>query len=52
MEEEYDRILRVASQIQNNAVLAWDIRVTLVLITSMRKSELLNLTWADIDFAV
>jgi integrase len=49
-EDECDRILRIASQIQNDAILEWDILVTLALTTGMRKSELLNLTWADIDF--
>jgi integrase len=49
-EDECDRILRAASQIQNNAILEWDILVTLAITTGMRKSELLNLTWADIDF--
>ncbi len=49
-EVECERILKAASQIQNDSVLAWDITITLALTTAMRKSELLNLTWADIDF--
>ena len=50
-DEECDRILRTASGIQNDAILEWDILITLALTTGMRKSELLNLCWADIDFA-
>ena len=49
-EAECERILKAASQLQNDSVLAWDITITLALTTAMRKSELLNLTWADIDF--
>ncbi|MHC4509832.1 MAG: tyrosine-type recombinase/integrase [Planctomycetota bacterium] len=50
-DEECDRIVTTASGIQNDAVLEWDILITLALTTGMRKSELLNLSWADIDFA-
>jgi len=49
-EDECDRILRSASDFQNDAILEWDILITVALTTGMRKSELLNLTWADIDF--
>jgi integrase len=49
-EEECNRLLRAASEIQNDLILEWDIVIILALITAMRKSELLNLTWADIDF--
>ena len=50
-EDECDRILRAASQVQKDSLLEWDIVITLALTTAMRKSELLNLTWADVDFA-
>jgi len=49
-EDECSRILSAASRIQNDAILEWDILITLALTTGMRKSELLNLAWADIDF--
>lgn len=49
-EAECDRILRAASQVQKDALLEWDLVITLALTTAMRKSELLNLTWADVDF--
>jgi integrase len=49
-DDECNRILRAASQIPNASILEWDIMITLALVTAMRKSELLNLTWGDIDF--
>jgi integrase len=49
-DDECARILRASSQVQNNSVLEWDLMITLALVTAMRKSELLNLTWGDIDF--
>jgi integrase len=48
--EEIDRILRIASQIQNESVLEWDLIITLAITTGMRKSEMLNMVWTDIDF--
>jgi len=48
--EEIDRILRVASQIQKESVLEWDLIITLTRTTGMRKSEMLNMVWSDIDF--
>ena len=49
--EEIDRILRIASQIQNESVLEWDLIITMAITTGMRKSDLLNMVWSDIDFA-
>ena len=49
--EELKRILRVASQVQNQSVLEWDLLITLAITTGMRKSEMLNLVWSDIDFS-
>jgi len=49
-EDECCRILKAASQIQKDSILEWDIMITLALTTAMRKSELLNLTWMDVDF--
>lgn len=48
--EEINRILRAASQFQNPNVLEWDLMITLAITTGMRKSELLNMVWSDIDF--
>lgn len=48
--EECERIIRAASDFQNESVLEWDIIITLALTTAMRKSELLNLVWSDVDF--
>ena len=48
--EEINRILRAASQFQNADVLEWDLMITLAITTGMRKSELLNMVWSDIDF--
>ena len=48
--EEMDRILRIASHIQNESVLEWDLLITLAITTGMRKSEMLNMVWTDIDF--
>ena len=49
--EEMERILRAASQVQNVGVLEWDLMITLAITTGMRKSELLNMVWSDIDFS-
>ncbi len=48
--EEIDRMVRIASQMQNESVLEWDLIITLAITTGMRKSEMLNMVWADIDF--
>jgi integrase len=47
---EMDRILGTASKVQNETVLEWDLVITLALTTGMRRSELLNLVWSNIDF--
>ena len=49
-DDELNRMVRVASQVQNVSVLEWDIMITLAVTTGMRKGELLNLVWSDIDF--
>jgi len=49
--EEISHILRVASQFQNPSVLEWDLLITMAITTGMRKSEMLNLVWSDIDFS-
>ena len=47
---EMDRMLRSASELLNESVLEWDLLITLALTTGMRRSELLNLVWSNIDF--
>ena len=42
--------MRAASQFQNPEVLEWDLMITLAITTGLRKSELLNMVWSDIDF--
>ncbi len=49
--EEIDRLISAASQIQDPSVLEWDLLITLAITTGMRKSELINLVWSDIDFS-
>ncbi|MFB0524738.1 MAG: tyrosine-type recombinase/integrase [Phycisphaerae bacterium] len=49
-DDECGRMLRTASQVQNESVLKWYLTITLALTTAMRKSELPNLVWSDIDF--
>jgi integrase len=49
-DDEIDRMLRVASELQNPDVLEYDLMITLALTTGLRKSELLNLVWSDVDF--
>lgn len=47
--DECNRMIKVARDIK--ADLRWDMLIITALCTGMRRSELLNLTWADIDFA-
>lgn len=48
--EEIDSMIRAASSLQNPSVLEWDLLIILAITTGLRKSELLNLVWSDIDF--
>jgi len=48
-DEECERILRAAKEIKNP--LRWDILIYLALTTGMRRGELLNTVWMDVDFA-
>ena len=54
-EAEYDRIVRAAqdfvSQRKDGTVVRWDLLVLMALCTGMRRGELLNCTWSDIDLA-
>lgn len=49
-EEECNRLLKATSEIQKEEILEWDLMITLALTTGLRKSEILNLVWSDIDF--
>jgi len=48
--EEIDRMLKTAAELQSKFHLEWHLIITLALTTGMRRSELLNLVWNDIDF--
>lgn len=48
--KEIDSMIKAASQLQNPDVLEWDIVITVAITTGMRKGELLNMVWSDIDF--
>lgn len=49
--EEISRMVRAASELQKESVLEWDVLISLAVTTGMRKSELLNMVWSDIDFS-
>ncbi len=49
-EEQCNRLIREAFEYQKDWVLEWDLVITLALTTGMRKSEILNTVWSDIDF--
>ncbi|AQQ70911.1 Tyrosine recombinase XerD [Limihaloglobus sulfuriphilus] len=48
--DECSNILESSRKIQKKSVLQWDLLITIALVTAMRKSELLNTVWSDIDF--
>jgi len=54
-EGECDRIVRAArdfvGQRRDGTVVRWDLLVLMALCTGMRRGELLNCTWSDIDLA-
>ena len=49
-EEQCNRLVKASSEYQKEWILEWDLVITLALTTGMRKSEILNLVWSDIDF--
>lgn len=51
IDDECDRLLKAASELQKEWVLEWDLMITLALTTGLRKGELLNTVWSDIDFS-
>ncbi|MBC8482111.1 MAG: tyrosine-type recombinase/integrase, partial [Planctomycetes bacterium] len=48
--DECNRMIKAARDYQRQGSLRWDLLIITALCTAMRKSELLNCTWADIDF--
>ena len=52
-EAECDRMVRAAQDLvrrrESNTVVRWDLLVLVALCTGMRRGELLNCTWSDID---
>ena len=50
-EDECDRLVKAASDCQQLDALEWDLVIITALTTGMRKSEILNLVWLDIDFS-
>ena len=49
-DEEIEALIKAASGFQCEDILEWDLLMTLAITTGMRKSELLNLVWDDVDF--
>jgi integrase len=49
-EDEIQLLIEKASEFQNVDILEWDLMITVAITTAMRKSELLNLIWDDVDF--
>lgn len=50
-DEECERMIKVVRETQIRTPVRWDIFILTALCTGMRQGELLNTTWADIDFA-
>jgi len=47
--DECERIVKVAQECRNS--LRWDLLIYVALMTGMRRGELLNTVWADVDFS-
>ncbi len=48
--DECRRIFAATREVQKESLLQWDLLITIALTTGMRKGELLNITWSDINF--
>jgi integrase len=49
-EKEYSSLIRAATAFSKESTLRWDALIITALCTGMRRGELLNATWKDIDF--
>jgi len=49
-DEECDRLLRAAVQVGLKKGFDWQLFIAVALCTGMRRGELLNMTWRDVDF--
>ncbi len=49
-DDECRRLIRAATEFEDPTGLEWNLVIILALTTGMRKSEILNLAWSDIDF--
>jgi integrase len=48
--KQCSELLRAATGYQNKDILEWNLVITMAFTLGMRKSEILNLVWSDIDF--
>jgi len=48
--DECSRILKVARDGQKDGALNWELLIIVAVTTGMRRGELLNLVWSDVDF--
>lgn len=48
--DESERIVRAARECKSEDAVSWDTLIVVALTTGMRRGELLNTVWADIDF--
>ena len=48
--DECERILNAARHSQTETSVKWELLILLALLTGMRRGEILNTTWTDIDF--
>ena len=49
-DDECARLIRAAREWKVGAPVPWDLLIIVSLATAMRRGELLNTTWSDIDF--
>ena len=49
-DNEYSKLVKIAHDRQGRFGVRWEVLIILAVVTGMRKGELLNLTWGDVDF--